>query len=72
MKRLDAFARAWLGPALAGLAGAGLLIVGAEVGGALGWVLIGLVACALVGMVAWVMHSAYRDSPFDGLNSPDE
>ena len=74
-ERLVAFARDWIAPAVAGLAGAAVLITGAELGGAIGWSLIGLAAGALVGMVAWAVRPFYTDDPFDWPDDelpPDE
>lgn len=67
--RLAGLAREWMAPGLGGLAGAGLVIAGAEIGGVIGWMLLGLVACAMVGVVGWIVWTAYRDDPFYG---PDD
>ncbi|MEO0558104.1 MAG: hypothetical protein AAF170_07960 [Bacteroidota bacterium] len=70
--RLRTFAREWLGPTLAGLAGAAVLIAGAEIGGAIGWAILGLAALGLIGVVVWALRSVYRDYPFDDWDDEDE
>ncbi|GAB5535590.1 MAG: hypothetical protein Rubg2KO_18390 [Rubricoccaceae bacterium] len=64
-RRLHAFAHDWLVPGLIGLAGAAVVIAGAEIGGLVGWLVIGLAFLSLIGAVVWAVRSAYRDSPFD-------
>lgn len=69
--RLTRIVREWIGPSLVALAGAAVVIAGAEIGGVIGWAILGLAACAVVGVVVWALRSFYRDYPFDGLDDED-
>ena len=58
---LRAFAKDWIVPGLIGLAGAAVLIVGAELGGLIGWLLMGLVALVMAGVIGWAVRAVYLD-----------
>ena len=70
-QRLRAFAHDWILPGLIGLAGAAVIIAGAEVGGLVGWLFIGLAAFAMVAVVVWAVRSAYSDYPFGWPDDDD-
>lgn len=51
----------WIVPGVIGLGGAAVLIAGAEIGGVIGWLFIGLAAAALVGVVVYAVRTIYTD-----------
>ena len=63
-QRTHTFVQDWVLPAVFGLALAAVAITGSEIGGAVGWVLIGLVALAVCGIVFWAIRGFYLD-PWD-------
>jgi len=66
-ERLHAFAQDWVVPGGLGLAGAAVVIAGAEIGGPVGWILIGLAGLALVGAIVWAMRLYTDDWTDDAL-----
>lgn len=55
----------WIVPGAIGLAGAAVVISGAEIGGVLGWLLITVAAAALACVVMWAVRTVYSDDWMD-------
>lgn len=70
--RLTRIVREWIGPSLVALAGAAVVIAGAEIGGVIGWTILGLAACAVVGVVVWAVWSYAKDYPFGDWPEDDD